>query len=334
MSEERGLKLKSGGVLNSEVFLEASAEELRVLIAVMENPFKYKSADEVARVAGVSHSRALSAITLFLAEGLFVREGDVSYEFEDSSDVNAPIERSSLEVAENIRKKELADLFSELMRMMKKDSFNHNETKLINSFIEDDGLSEEYIITLAAYIAEKKTLTVKNLAQELGYRLKDEIYTVEGLNQYIKSQEGRDLSLEAEFKATFNRRSIPTKKELDLYRKWTEVYGFLPEIILFAQEINILAGNNYSYVYMDTLLTKWHESGCKSLDDCKKQNELFRAQIAKEKKLENTRAMSPSKSKAPTPTYGDFDPSEAFERALARSYAKYSDGKDSEKKDG
>ncbi len=332
MSDARRLKVRTGSVLNSRAFVEASAEELRVLVAVLESPFCYSSADEIAEAARVSRSRALSAITLFIAEGIFIREGDVTYEFEERTDYAAPIERTSLEVAASIRDSGLRELYSELAKMMKKtEGLNESEIKRISSLADDEGLSEEYILTLAAYISARKKLTVKKLTEEASRLSRIEIDTVELLNRYIEENEGRDYTLQAEFNITFNKKSVPDKVELDLYRKWTETYGFLPEVIKFAKEINILSKTNYNYLYMDEVLTRWHNSGCITLDDCKRETELFRAQIAEEKRLENKTAMSKaSKSKAPTPTFGDFDPNEAFEKALARSYAKYTDSKDSE----
>ena len=86
---------------------------------------------------------------------------------------------------------------------------------------------------------------------------------------------------------------------------------------------------DYTYSYMDTLLTRWHECGCKTYEECKRQSEIDRARISDEMKRENAPQRDTSKTKAPTPKYGDFDPDEAFARALERSYAKYaSDAKE------
>ena len=44
MSEGK-LKVKSGGVLNSEVLFDARSDELLVLVAVMDAPYRYESAE-------------------------------------------------------------------------------------------------------------------------------------------------------------------------------------------------------------------------------------------------------------------------------------------------
>ncbi len=325
MNKLRGLKVKSGGVLNSEAFSEASREELRVLVAVMESPYAFACADELAAAAGVSKARAASAIALFSEAGIFIREGELSYEFENTPAMDDAIERTAKEVAENIRKRELCDLFSELASMMERDALNTDEIKRINSLIADEGLSQEYILTLAAYLTENGGLAVKKLTRRAENLIKSEIDTVERLDDYIKRQESGG-SLIYEFRRTFGKwGGNVTKSELGYYRKWTQTYGFLPEIILLAQDKNVLATTKYSYSYMDTLLTRWHECGCKTAEDCEGRWQEDRLKIQEERKRENSQKHNESKSKSPAPKFGDFDPGEALKRAIERSYAKYAD---------
>ncbi len=326
MNDSRGLKVKSDGVLNSDAFLEASREELRVLIAVMERPFQFATAEQLSKAAGVSRARASSALTLFTEAGIFIREGDVSYEFEKRRDIDEPIERTAVEIAANIRKKELGDLFTELASMMGRDCLNTDEIRLINALIADEGLSEEYILTLSAHLAEKGNLAVKKIVRHAENLIKSSVDTPELLDDYIKSRESSSATLEGEFRKLFGRygKSI-TKTELDYYKKWTQTLGFIPEVILLAQDINVRAKSDYTYAYMDAILERWHECGCKTPEECERQAELDRVRIAEEKRRENTKENYSSKSKAPTTKFGDFDPTEALQRALERSYSKYSD---------
>lgn len=327
---ERRLKVKSGGVLNSEAFFEASREELRVLVAIMEKPLAYSSDDEVGKAAGVSKGRAAAAITLFLEAGVIVREGDVSYEFEKRSREDDIIERSSAEVAETIRKKNLADLFSELAAMMGKETLNTDEIKKLTSLTEDLVLTEEYVMMLAEFLSSKERLSVKNLLKEAAKLDKMDVHTPERLEEYLKMSEGTG-SLEWQFRSTFQKYGQKlSKSELDYFRKWTEVFGFSSEIVLLALDVNVRSKTNYSYAYMDTLLERWHECGCKTLEDCKRQAESDRARIAEEKRRDSTVPQRTKKSEAPAPRFGDFDPNEALKRAIEKSFAKY--GSDEEKK--
>lgn len=327
MSEVRALKVKSGGVLNSEAFSEASREELRVLVAVMERPLFYSTADEIAEAVGVSRARAASALALFTEAGVMIREGDVSYEFEEKKSNTEP---RGHELAGVIRDNSLSELFSELCELMGKESLtNGRDDRNIAALVNDIGLSVDFIYTLAAYIKSKGTLTTAKLLSKAKMLDGLGINTSDKLDEYIKNEENNG-SLEWEFKKTFRRYAKPPQPaELEIYRKWTETFGFSSDIVKLAIEINVMSKADYTYSYMDTLLTRWHECGCKTYEECKRQSEIDRARISDEMKRENAPKKDTSKTKAPTPKYGDFDPDEAFARALERSYAKYaSDAKE------
>ena len=66
--------------------------------------------------------------------------------------------------------------------------------------------------------------------------------------------------------------------------------------------------------YIDSVLTSWHQAGCKTVSQCLAHNETAKAARAQktEKKY--------SKSKPETPRYGNFDVNEAFQNALERSF--------------
>ena len=243
---ERKIKIRSGGVLNSEAFFEASKDELRVLIAIMQNPLTYANAEEIAEVARVSKSRAAAAIALFLEEGLIIREGDVTYEFEERIDDSEIITRDSLEVASTIRKKSLGELFLELAEMMGKESLNNDEIKRLTALTEDLVLSEEYILTLAQYLLSvSKSLSVLKLVEKAKRLARMEICTTEALEEYLKIKEN-ESALEWEFKKLFKKTDgIVSKTELEYYRKWTEIFSFSSEIIIFSLDMNVKIGREH-----------------------------------------------------------------------------------------
>ena len=320
---DRRLKIRVGGVLNSEAFLEASRDELRVLIAIMQNPLTYSTAEEISEVAGVSKGRAAAAITLFLESGLVIREGDVTLEFEERIDEDDMIERPSIEVAATIRKKSLGDLFLELAEMMDKETLNNDEIKKLTSLIEDLVLSEEYVLILAQHLATNKKLSVKNILNEAKKFDKIGVHTPDRLEECLKIDESVG-SLEWEFRKIFKKREGPiSKSELEYYKKWTEIFAFSDEIILFALDMNVKVKTKYSYSYMDTLLTRWHECECKTLQDCERQYERDRQRITDQLRHENgAPERRAKKTEAPTPKFGNFNPDEALERAIAKSFAK------------
>ena len=321
--DKRRFKVKAGSVLNSAAFFEASKEELRVLVTIMQCPLTYSDEAQIAEAAKVSPARAAAAIALFSEAGIICREGDVTLEFEKHGNVSDSIDRPAAEIAETIRRKKLSELFSELAEMMGKETLNRDEVEKLTSLTTDLVLTEEYILILAEHLLARGRLSVLNILKEAKKLDRMDVHTPEELEEYLKIRENSS-SLEWAFRKTFGKYGDKISRvELDYYSKWTEVFGFSDEIILLAMDVNVRSKTKYSYAYMDTLLERWHECGCKTVEECTKQSESDRARIAEERKRESapTRRAS-KKSEAPTPKYGNFDPSEALERALAKSFAK------------
>jgi DNA replication protein DnaD len=71
--------------------------------------------------------------------------------------------------------------------------------------------------------------------------------------------------------------------------------------------------------YMDSVLTDWHNAGCKTVSECKARSAArhYTDKSAEPKKRQKT--------DAPTPRYGNFDVNDAFKKALERSYGENED---------
>lgn len=59
----------------------------------------------------------------------------------------------------------------------------------------------------------------------------------------------------------------PVDIEISMINKWTNEYGFCMDIILDACKRTMNAIHQPSFEYTDSILTKWHKSGVKKLDD-------------------------------------------------------------------
>ena len=70
--------------------------------------------------------------------------------------------------------------------------------------------------------------------------------------------------------------------ELNFIDKWVNVYSFSLDIITEACERTITQTNKPSFKYADTIITSWHNSGVKTLDDIAKlDSEFTKASVAK-----------------------------------------------------
>ena len=314
-------KFNAKALTSSEAFTEASKEELRVLLAIIAEGGKVESDTALAKATGVSKGRASSSLVFWEESGI-ITENDgtptITEEFEARVELGKLDTGTAISTAKSVRDNELAALISECATLMQRPALNTEEIKTINALYTQYALDEEYIITLAAHINEKGKLTAARLGTEAERLVKRGIDTAEALFAYIE-EKANESSDEWEFRhllGIYNR--TLTKSEQDYVKKWYGEFGFGEEIIGEAYDITVRNTGKLSLPYMDALLTPWHEGGCRTIEDCRAAIERDKAAKAAEDK-QKTPPKMPRTPKT-TPRYGNFDPLEAFEAALKRSY--------------
>ena len=323
--------LSLASLTEKEAFSDASKEELRVLLALVECGGCFADTDALAEAAKTSKARTAASIAYWEESGVITKKNDtdtekmrtVTEEFEERVFLGRITERSADTAAKDIRDHNLADLMSECAMMMKKPALSTEEAKLISALYTQYALDEEYIITLAAYLSDKDKLTAQRLGAEAERLLKREIDTAEKLVTYLADRDN-EIGEEWEFKRLvgISNRNL-TKKEKEYIKKWYLEFSFGNEIISEAFSISGKLGNQINCSYMDKILTRWHEAGCHTVEECRILSERDKAELDAQKPDKKPPSIP---RKKPTPRYGEFDVNEAFEKALLRSY-----GEDGEK---
>ena len=72
------------------------------------------------------------------------------------------------------------------------------------------------------------------------------------------------------------RQSDPTEREAEFIQRWNKQYGFSSEVILAACEKTVLAVSSHRFEYAEGILSKWHKSGLRTMNDIKKAEDEFR----------------------------------------------------------
>ena len=305
-------------VSDKEAFHEASQEELRVLVVLLEKGGAITDIKELAGLAGTSTARARSAL-VFWEEACVIKKSSgaptITEEFEERLRLGEIREEKASDVAKNIRDNSLADMISECANLMKRSAFNSAEIKELTALNTQYALSEEYIVTLSAYLSEQGRLTVTKLVNKAIKLTEREIDTVSALEEYIAQRES-ESEAEREFRKLFGIYGrAPSKTEKECFKKWSKDYGYFTEIVGEAYDIAVTNATRGHLSYADKLLSRWYETGCRTLSDCKEQY----AKDEAEKKAKKQYEKEP-KPKKKTESYGDFDAEEAFLKALERSY--------------
>lgn len=313
-------KIRTDKITSSDVFTEASREELRVLLALISTDGQAVDEEELARLSGVSRTRAVSSLALWEEAGVIsdADERTVTEEFADVHNDDDVLEHESVSVAQSIRDDNLASMLSECAALMEKAALSTQEIKTVCVLNTEYALSPEYIITLAAHIAAKGKLTAVRLRDD-GRRLVSKgIDTLEALEQYIFERESETAD-EWEMRRAigiYNRNLTPSEREY--FKKWSGEFGYSVNIVTLAFDVCVLNTGKLSFQYMDTLLGAWHAAGCKTLEECRSANAAHKAQQDAKDAAKPGRPRT--KSETPKPRYGDFDINEAFKHALSRSF--------------
>ncbi len=307
----------------SELFTETSKEELRVFSAVMASGEEC-SEQELAALAKCPLSRCKAALTLFSAEGIIeisntpFEENVIEYEHGEISHFSDLEEQPPKEVAAAINRLDLSALLDECANLLDKAALSSSEAARIVSLVTSLSLESEYIIALVSHMKSKKQGTVTRIVKKAEELVGRGIDTYEALEGYISDCDSPGYIME--YKKVFGIYRALSESETECYKKWAEDFGYSAKIIALAYDKSVIAGSAASLAYIDTVLTAWHNAGCKTVAECKENSKAFKDAREAERKEHATAKKSKAKTDAPTPRYGNFDIDEAFKLALSRSY--------------
>ena len=313
-------KANLSALTESELFLEASREELRVLLAAISGVPE----EALSEVAKISPARVASALALWREAGILSCDELITDEFAERLTPSEIDEESSVKVARDIRNRGLAALVSECALLMNKPALSTAEVKKIVALHSQYALTEEYILTLAAHLADLGRLTATRLANEAIRLTERGIDTAEALILDIeekKKQNDTDARMRR-LLGIYNR-SI-SKSEHELFKKWTDEFGYSENIIGEAYDISVANTSKYSPQYIDKILSRWFECGCKTLSDCLSREASDRQTLAEER---GANKQTEKKKKIDSvPKYGAFNAEDALMSALLRSYGEEDKG--------
>lgn len=310
-------KADLSGLCQNPAFTEASAEEMRVLLTLASLDGAPTEESDISRMAGVSAARCRAAIAFWEGAGVLSvnRTPGIVEEFEERLVAGELDEEPIIEVAETIRDEQLASLIDECTALVGTPCLPPRDVNNIVYLVSQYGLTPEYIITLAAYMASKGELKIKRLCDKAIELQRKDIESVEALERFIDQKE---KGYEYEYRrimGIYNR--ALSKDESECFRKWSCDFGYSAEIISEAYNIAVKyadVGKSY-HTYMDSVLTNWYNAGCKTLNECLAHSE---SEKAKSKAQQTEKKYTKSKPEAPR--YGNFDVNEAFLNAVERSF--------------
>lgn len=301
-------------LLDRPEFYEATAEELRVLLVIKESG-KGLYTSEIAKWAGVSHARAASALTYWESAGLLEKNRSITTEFTEGGRDEDLWEMKAVDAAKSIRDESLADLIEECARLLERPVLSPVEIKMIVELRDQYALSDEYIVTLLTDLCSRSNASVRSLCKTAIKRINDGIETPDQLNAFIAERDEKtdaDLIVRSVLGRMASNKRL-SKTESARAKKWVKDFGYGREIIDTAYDLAPHDNEKGTWTVMDNLLTVWHENNLRTEEEC-------RTYYAAHKPTFDNNSKKTAPKKKDAPRQGNFDPEDAFRRALERSY--------------
>lgn len=296
---------------------EASADDLRVLLAFLE-----RGSEHLSRDAGVSPARAEAALDYWREAGILTEGEDVPAPDEPAKE-KRPLRRpdelvpaTGEETAEIIRRRSLSGVIDEAQRLLGK-VFNTTEIGIVAGLAEQLALEPEYILTLISWCHRRGKDSLR-YAERTAFSLVSEgVETLSQLEEYITRRESAESGI-GQIRRMFGlgERAL-TKTEEKRFSGWLIEDGYPIDVIGIAYDLTVEATGKASSAYADKILKKWKAAGCSSSVG-EVEAFLTRERIERGAPGKKVAGRNPKHDAIPQ-TYdsGDF-----FARAVERSYQK------------
>ncbi|MFA5562198.1 MAG: DnaD domain protein [Eubacteriales bacterium] len=303
---------------------DASAEDMRVLLCLLARGTAL-SHEALARDAGCSVSRVVASLAYWEGCGVLARTAESPAggpPADGGPRTKTPLRpardlhpATAEENATYIDKHDMQGLLDECQRTAGR-LFNSTEVGVVVGLHQQLGLEDGYILTLLAYCVKLGKNTMKYVERTAYGLFEEGIDTLPSLEEYLRRKE-RAAAEEGKLRRLLGigERAL-SKKEAQCFLTWTAEFGYGMEIIGAAFDIAVNQTGKAGVSYIDKILTRWHEAGCRTLAQVEAQIEADRQNRPAPRK-----PLKKAEEKA-----GSFDTDEFFQKALERSYGKKDDG--------
>ncbi len=331
-------KLELSVISENPAFADASAEDLRVLVALVicdcditrQDLLKSSLCDEQTLTGALQYWRGAGVLVKGrkAAPASEQDEQEKTKKTEDKQESRAkkkPLpsldkfsESKSDELARAIEKEQLQTLIEACQQTVGK-TLSTGEINIIVGMNRELSLDGDYIITLISYCYENERRSLKYVEKMAFVLTGQGICEEKDLVQYIDERK-RFATLEWQLKKKFGMGNRDfTQKQAAFVHKWERDFDYALDVITLAFDITVDSIGKPEFKYMDTILTKWHSSGCRTESDVL---EFIKCEELARKTTPTTSKAKKTDEKPKNSTVGDssFDTDDFFSRALARSY--------------
>lgn len=258
--------------------LEASADDLRVLMFIYRSSGRPVDSDELCRSAGVSSAQAEKSIRFWESKGLFSAASDTAAPTEPQKKaepkpharrtVASPAQYTSEEVAQKLSgSDELRFLLDATSRLVGR-PLSHSECSTLIYLCEGAGLPADVILMLAEYCVSAGHANFRYIEKAGLTWADDGIVTHELAETRIRALESQ-RSYEGRVKSIMgiSGRALTQseKRWVDQWSRW-EIPA---DMVKLAYEIGVDRTGKLSMSYIGAIIASWHKKGYQTVEQAK-----------------------------------------------------------------
>lgn len=173
---------------------------------------------------------------------------------------------SKVNILDALNNSQTADMLRDIEKILSR-PLSSKEMETYLSWQKDFSFSSELILLLIEYCASKGKSDARYIEKvALGWHDMN-IKTVNDAQNHIKETEEKWINIRRILSYLGIKHAEVMKPQQDLLEKWLYIYKFDLKLIQKASDICFERLNRADFKYIDGILTKWHGSNIKTLED-------------------------------------------------------------------
>ena len=314
---------------------QATAEDLRVLMAVCADRQCREDMSALAAAAGCSEGQAQASVAFWRGAGVLTAEDAAPAVCDDAAEnrtapvtVSVPtvrhtdsIPRYTTEELSDLleRRRETAVLIDECQQVLGR-ILNVREIGILVGLLDYLALDGEYLILLCAHCAALGKTSIHYVEKVAQDMVAGGACTVEALQETLRREDAA-REAESQIRALFGAQDRKlSQTERKYIHRWTEEWHFEMGMIELAYEATVDTIGEASMRYTDGILKRWQSEGLTTPEAVAESDERHR-QVVERENANRAAGKGKSEGKGKNSAQGgSFDVDDFFEAALKRSY--------------
>ena len=278
-------------------YLDAPETELRLILFLLRNTNRSFLTEDICEKLAVDEKRLKNAFDYWVSKGILFRLRDKYVLDRPRVTASDAIKYSAERISERIEAdSKVLFLYKQAETALRR-PLTPEISSAILSLVDFVGLPPEVALLLIQYCGDEKKSLHAMVSTGIEWSEKG-IDTFEKAENHLKElKERKETENRVSRLLGISGRKL-TNDEKTVFVKWSEDFGFSPEVINFAYETSVKNTGKYQYKYMDKVLSAWKEKGYTTVAEIQNDSVPAKKPTKRRRRSENDAAIDATSSEA------------------------------------